>query len=104
MKNPIDSTELKTAIEDVHRAGMPGVFAEVRDGDQAWRGAAGFADVSTGDPVTPDMRHRVGSITSFTAAAVLQRVEGGEIGLLPIRHYLPQFVLENAVTRSPSEC
>ena len=94
MKNPIDSTELKTAIEDVHRAGMPGVFAEVRDGDQAWRGAAGFADVSTGDPVTPDMRHRVGSITkTFTAAAVLQRVEGGEIGLdTPIRHYLPQLV------------
>ena len=94
MKNPIDPTELKTAIEDVHRAGMPGIFAEVRDGDQAWRGAAGFADVSTGVPVTPDMRHRVGSITkTFTAAAVLQQVEGGEIGLdTPIRHYLPQLV------------
>ena len=73
---------------------MPGVFAEVRDGDQVWRGAAGVADVSTGRPVTPDMRHRVGSITkTFTAAAVLQQVESGEIGLdTPICNYLPQLV------------
>jgi D-alanyl-D-alanine carboxypeptidase len=73
---------------------MPGVFAEVREGGQAWRGAAGVADVSTGRPVTPDMRHRVGSITkTFTAAAVLQQVESGEIGLdKPICFYRPQLV------------
>ena len=73
---------------------MPGVFAEVRDGDQVWRGAAGVADVSTGRPVTADMRHRVGSITkTFTAAAVLQQVESGQIGLdTPIGHYLPRLV------------
>ena len=94
VKNPLDPTELNTAIDKVHRAGMPGVFAEVRDGDQVWRGAAGVADVSTGRPVTPDMRHRVGSITkTFTAAAVLQQVESGQIGLdTPIGHYLPQLV------------
>jgi D-alanyl-D-alanine carboxypeptidase len=91
VKNPFDPTELKTAIDKVHRAGMPGVFAEVRDGDQVWRGAA---DVSTGRPVTADMRHRVGSITkTFTAAAVLQQVESGQIGLdAPIGHYLPRLV------------
>src|SRR4051795_10073601 len=73
---------------------MPGVFAEVRDEDQVWRGAAGVADLSTGHPVTPDMRHRVGSITkTFTAAAVLQQVERGQIGLdTPIGHYLPRLV------------
>ena len=94
MKNSLDPAELKTAIDKVHRAGMPGVFAEVRDGDQVWRGAAGVADVSTGRPVTPDMRHRVGSITkTFTAAAVLQQVESGQIGLdTPIGHYLPRLV------------
>jgi D-alanyl-D-alanine carboxypeptidase len=66
----------------------------VRDGDQVWRGSAGVADVSTGRAVTPVMRHRVGSITkTFTAAAVLQQVESGEIGLdTPIGHYLPRFV------------
>jgi hypothetical protein len=40
------------------------------------------------------MRHRVGGITkTFTAAAVLQPVESGQIGLdKPIGYYLPQLV------------
>jgi D-alanyl-D-alanine carboxypeptidase len=94
MKNLLDPAELKAAIENVHLAGMPGVFAEVRDGGRVWRGAAGVADVGTGRPVTADMRHRVGSITkTFTAAAVLQQVESGQIGLdTPISHYLPRLV------------
>ena len=94
MTNPLDPRQLKTAMDNVYHAGMPGVFAEVRDGGQVWRGAAGVADVSTGNPVTPDMRHRMGSITkTFTAAAVLQQVERGEIGLdTPIGHYLPQLM------------
>src|SRR5262249_22106528 len=94
VKNPFDPAELNTAIDKIHRAGMPGVFAEVRDGNQVWRGAAGVADVNTGHPVTPEMRHRVGSITkTFTAAAVLQQVESGQIGLdTPIGHYLARLV------------
>ncbi|WP_405442159.1 beta-lactamase family protein [Streptomyces avidinii] len=94
MKNPLDSAALNAAIENVHRAGMPGLFAEVRDGDRVWRGAAGVADVTSGRPVTADMRHRVGSITkTFTAAAVLQQVESGEVGLdTPIGRYLPKLV------------
>src|SRR4051794_12723979 len=76
VRNPLDPAELQATIENVHRAGMPGVFAEVRDGNQVWRGAAGVADVVSGRPVTVEMRHRVGSITkTFTAAAVLQQVE-----------------------------
>lgn len=94
MKNPIDPARLNAALADVHRAGVPGVVAEVRDGDRTWRGTAGVADVTTGQPVTDDMRHRVGSITkSFTAAAVLQQVECGRIGLeSPIGRYLPRLV------------
>ena len=90
----MDPTELDAALDQVHRAGVPGVFAEVRDGDQVWRGAAGVADVTTGRPVTPELRHRVGSITkTFTAAAVLQQVDDGRIGLdTPIGHYLPDLV------------
>jgi D-alanyl-D-alanine carboxypeptidase len=64
VKNALDAGELNTAIEKVHRAGMPGVFAQVRDGDQVWRGAAGVADVSTGRPVTPDMRHALAASQS----------------------------------------
>ncbi|MFB6437172.1 serine hydrolase domain-containing protein [Streptomyces sp. NPDC056411] len=94
MQNSLQPAELDAAIDEVHRAGIPGVFAEVRDGDQVWRGASGVADVSTGDPVTPDMRHRVGSVTkTFTAVAVLQQVERGQIRLdAPIGHYLPRLV------------
>ncbi|MFF9212944.1 MULTISPECIES: serine hydrolase domain-containing protein [unclassified Streptomyces] len=94
MRNSLDPAALDAAIEHVHRAGMPGLFAEVRDGDQVWRGAAGVADVATGRPVTADMRHRVGSISkTFTAAAVLQQVEAGQIGLdAPVGRYLPKLV------------
>lgn len=94
MENALDIAALNAAIDQVHRAGMPGLFAEVRDGDHVWRGAAGVADVTTGRPVTVGMRHRVGSITkTFTAAAVLQQVESGRIGLdTPIGRYLPKLV------------
>ncbi|MFI0420657.1 serine hydrolase domain-containing protein [Spongiactinospora sp. 9N601] len=90
----MDPAELNTAMEDVRRAGIPGLFAEVRHGGQVWRGAAGTADVATGRPITADMRHRVGSVTkTFTAAAVLQQVESGQIGLdAPIGRYLPKLV------------
>src|SRR5919199_3677149 len=94
VKNPLDPAQLMAALNEVRRAGMPGLFAEVRDGYQVWRGASGVADVTSGRPVTPDMRHRVGSITkTFTAAAVLQQVERGQLQLdAPIGHYLPRLV------------
>jgi D-alanyl-D-alanine carboxypeptidase len=90
----LDPAELRSAMDGVHRAGMPGVFAEVRDAGRTWRGASGVADVSTGRPIRPDMRQRVGSITkTFTAAAILQQVEKGRIQLdTPIGRYLPQLV------------
>ena len=94
VSSTFDPDELQAALDTVHRAGVPGAFAEVRDGEQIWRGAAGVADLATGRPITADMRHRVGSITkTFTATAVLQLVEAGEIGLdTPIGHYLPRLV------------
>jgi D-alanyl-D-alanine carboxypeptidase len=94
MKNRLDPVELKTAMDKVHHAGIPGVIAEVRDGDQVWRSAAGVADVRTGRSVTPDMRSRVGSISkTFVAASVLQQVENGQIGLdTSIGHYLPRLL------------
>ena len=94
VEKPFDPVGLDRAINEVHRAGMPGIFAEVHDRGQVWRGAAGVADISTGRPVTPGMRHRVGSITkTFTAAAVLQQVEAGRIGLdNAVAHYLPHLL------------
>jgi D-alanyl-D-alanine carboxypeptidase len=94
VENALDPAQLTAAINAIHRAGMPGVFAEVRAGDHVWRGAAGVADLATGRPVTTDMRHRVGSITkTFTAAAVMQQVERGRIELdAPIAQYLPRLI------------
>ncbi|GEB48406.1 hydrolase [Streptomyces cacaoi] len=93
-RNPLDTAALEAAVENVHRAGMPGVFAEVRDGAHRWRGAAGVADLDTGRPVTAGLRHRVGSVTkTFTAAAVLQQVDSGVIGLdAPVGRYLPRLL------------
>ncbi|SDR97924.1 serine hydrolase domain-containing protein [Microlunatus soli] len=90
----IDQVALQAAMEDVRRAGMPGLFAEVRDGADVWRGAVGVADLATGRPVAADLRHRVGSITkTVTAAAVLQLVEQQQVGLdTAIGHYLPELV------------
>ncbi|MFD0360500.1 serine hydrolase domain-containing protein [Nocardia sp. GCM10030253] len=89
-----DPAALQSALDDVHRAGMPGVYAEVRDADRVWRGASGVADVATGRPIQHDMLHRVGSITkTFIAAAIMQQVEQGRIGLdAPIGDYLPDLV------------
>ncbi|WP_349775388.1 serine hydrolase [Streptomyces vilmorinianum] len=61
----VDRAELQSAMDGVHRAGIPGVYAEVRDAGRTWRGASGVADVTTGRPVRADMRQRVGSITKI---------------------------------------
>ena len=85
---------LQALLEAEHDAGMPGVFAEVRDGRRAWELAAGVADVDTGRPVRPYFRHRVGSITkTFVATTVLQLVGERRLRLdAPIGRYLPDEV------------
>ncbi|MFI5519852.1 serine hydrolase domain-containing protein [Streptomyces platensis] len=73
---------------------MYGAYSAVRDGAAEWQGASGVADVDTGRPTTPQMRHRIGSNTkTFTAVAVLQEVSKGHIELdAPIGRYLPGLV------------
>ncbi|MFD9247243.1 hypothetical protein ACFV0D_36040 [Streptomyces sp. NPDC059556] len=46
----LDQARLRTAMDAVHRAGVPGVFGEVRDAGRTWRGASGVADLATGRP------------------------------------------------------
>jgi D-alanyl-D-alanine carboxypeptidase len=85
---------LQDKLDAVHAAGMPGAFAEVRDGRRVWTPTAGVADIATGEPVRDGMRHRVGSITkTFVATTVLQLVGEHRIGLdTPIGRYLPRLV------------
>lgn len=90
----LDRAALRTTLDAVHEAGMYGSYSSVREGTERWTGASGLADVDTGRPVRPGMRHRVGSISkTFTAVAVLQQVERGRIRLdAPIGEYLPGLV------------
>jgi D-alanyl-D-alanine carboxypeptidase len=85
---------LQQRLDAVHAAGMPGAFAEVRDGRRTWTPTAGVADVATGAPVRDGMRHRIGSITkTFVATTILQLVGEHRIVLdAPIGRYLPRLV------------
>ncbi|GAB1640473.1 serine hydrolase domain-containing protein [Krasilnikovia sp. MM14-A1259] len=85
---------LQEQLDAVHAAGMPGAFAEVRDGSRTWTPAAGVIDIATGEPVRPGLRHRIGSISkTFLATTVLQLTGEHKIGLdTPIGRYLPALV------------
>ncbi|WP_219463412.1 serine hydrolase domain-containing protein [Nonomuraea rhizosphaerae] len=85
---------LQELLDAEHTAGMPGLFAEVEDGNGTWRGAAGVADIGTARAVRPWFQHRVGSITkTFVATTVLQLSAEGRIRLdAPIGAYLPDLV------------
>lgn len=90
----LDRKALTQRLNAVHEAGMYGAYSSVRDGRAQWNGATGLADIDTGRPTRPDMRHRVGSITkSFTSVAVLQQSAKGRIQLDgPVGDYLPGLV------------
>jgi D-alanyl-D-alanine carboxypeptidase len=85
---------LQQRLDAMHAAGMPGVFAQVRDGDRTWNLAAGVADVGTGRPVRPWLRQRIGSITkTFVATTILQLVGEHRVDLdAPVARYLPDVV------------
>ncbi|WP_405960708.1 beta-lactamase family protein [Streptomyces sp. NBC_00024] len=87
----LDRAELRATLDAIHEAGMYGTYSSVRDGRQRWTGASGLADVDTGREVTPNMRHRVGSISkTFTSVAIMQQVERGRIALdAPVTDYVP---------------
>jgi CubicO group peptidase (beta-lactamase class C family) len=71
---------------------LPSLSAAVaHDGEVVWADAVGLADVEAGREATADDQYMVGSITkTFTAAAVLQLVELGELALDdPLERHLP---------------
>ncbi len=96
-----DDAVLQSALDRITAAGMPGTFAEVRDGRSTWRGASGVADVATGRPTRPGFQHRVGSITkTFVATTVLQLVAERKISLdAPLGRYLPEYARDGVTVR-----
>ncbi|MFC5829947.1 serine hydrolase domain-containing protein [Nonomuraea insulae] len=90
----LDRQALRQSLDAVRDAGMYGIYSNVVDGRQSWKGASGVADVETSRPMRADMVHRAGSITkTFTSVAVLQQAGRGTIELdAPIGRYLPGLV------------
>jgi CubicO group peptidase (beta-lactamase class C family) len=65
--------------------------AAIGNGEIVWQEALGFADVNGLREARPDTQYRVGSITkTFTAAAVLQLRDAGELDLEdPLSEHVP---------------
>lgn len=85
------------AIEDLVRAGVPGVVAQTRDRHGAWSGTAGVGDLRTGKGRSAQDRYRVGSITkTFVATVALQLEAEGRLDLDDSVHrWLPGVVSGN---------
>ncbi len=85
---------IETYLDDAFPAsGAPGMaYAVVKDG-AVQSGARGEVLLGSGEAVTPDTPFLLGSISkSFTALAVMQIVEAGEVELdAPISRYLTEF-------------
>ncbi len=96
---PVPASVSPSSIEGVIDAemsasGVPGLaYAVVADGEVASVGARGVARLGSGQKVTPDTAFLTGSISkSFTALAVMQLVEAGEVELDdPVSQYLGAF-------------
>jgi len=73
---------------------IPGVgLAIVKDDEVVYAAGLGARDLASNEPATPSTRYGVASITkSFTALAVLQLVEEGQVDLdAPVTAYVPFF-------------
>ncbi|MDF2749670.1 MAG: beta-lactamase [Gaiellaceae bacterium] len=68
--------------EALARRQVPGAAIGVLAGDRAWTAGFGVLDVRSPEPVAPDSRFRIASVTKpFTATLALHASLSGEIGL-----------------------
>ena len=76
------------------RHGIPGLALAITHGDRILH-VRGYGEARDGVPVTGQTQFRIASLSkSFTAMAVLQLVEAGQIELdVPVARYLPNFAL-----------
>jgi len=78
---------------------IPGAgVALIRNGEIEWAGGIGYADIDEDRHVLGTTRFRIGSITKmFTALAVLQLVESGELSLdQPVLDIAPDLPIDNS--------
>lgn len=64
----------------------------VHDGELAWSGGAGFADMAAGRPAGQDVLYRIASITkTFTGTAIMRLRDAGELDLDdPVVRWVPE--------------
>jgi D-alanyl-D-alanine carboxypeptidase len=78
---PVDA--LNAALEkSFEESGAPGVVAAVQTPEDTWVETRGVADLSSEKPMTPDVHHRIGSVTkTFTISVLLQAAAEGLLSL-----------------------
>jgi peptidoglycan/LPS O-acetylase OafA/YrhL/CubicO group peptidase (beta-lactamase class C family) len=82
--DPALAAELQRILDaTVADESIPGAVLSIELADgTTWIGASGRADRASGEPMTPEMRVRIGSLSKmFTAVVVLQLVEEGKLEL-----------------------
>jgi D-alanyl-D-alanine carboxypeptidase len=74
---------LDAALEQsFSESGAPGVVAAVQTPQYTWVRALGVADRTSEEPMTPDVHHRIGSVTkTFTISVLLQAAAEGLLSL-----------------------
>lgn len=74
--------DVQDQLEALVATGVPGAVAVAVRPDGRVEAATGVADLETGEPLTPEHRFRIGSVTKiFVAALVLQLVAEGLLDL-----------------------
>jgi D-alanyl-D-alanine carboxypeptidase len=91
---PVDRPDLQRVLDGLTSGGAPiapGATAYVAGPHGTWSGAAGVADVASGQPMPVDARMRLESVSKiWTAVLVLQLAEHGRLGLDDtVEHWLP---------------
>ncbi|MFJ9694782.1 serine hydrolase domain-containing protein [Kitasatospora sp. NPDC101183] len=87
-----ERTALQKSLQAFVDTGATAAVGEVRqDGRALWRGRAGVADLTTGEPVPAHARFRIGSVTkTFVATVVLQLAGERRLSLDDtVEHLLP---------------
>ncbi|HEX3514648.1 MAG TPA: serine hydrolase domain-containing protein [Trebonia sp.] len=82
---------LQQAADQLVADGVPGVIVTTRRGDQVSHVLAGLADKATGQPMQPQDRFHIGSVTkTFVATVVLQLAAEGRLSLNDsVQQWLP---------------
>ncbi|MCC6456702.1 MAG: beta-lactamase family protein [Caldilineaceae bacterium] len=94
----LDMSEIDRFVaEQMDRHNLPGLALAITHGNQVVH-LRGYGTARAGQPMTLQTQFFIASLSkSFTAVAIMQLVEAGQIDLdTPVQEYLPQFTLTDA--------